>query len=381
MMEILLILLGVGAGILIGLIPGFHINNLIPFFIFLPFTNPQFFFFIIAVSVAYVFSSIFPGVLLGIPNEDTALIVLPGHRLVLEGKAYNALILSIYGCFFALLFSTFFLFFFWILMPTLYSALKFAIPFILLLIIFILIFLDRLPALIIISLSGILGILTFNLNLLLPLLTGFFGMSTLLISLFHDTKLPKQTIKFEPNISRFQILRASFISTFFGSIFNTLPAVSSSITALIGKVFGKMKSEEFLVFIGGTNITYMIFSFFAFVFIGRTRSGSAVFLSKIFNQEHVLFLAGIILVSGVVSALVCLKISVRLVEIYRKVDYRKMTVFAMFFLIIVVTVFTGFLGLLVFFTSTCIGLACNYLRVKRINCMASLIIPTIIVLM
>lgn len=378
----LILPLGILLGFLLGLIPGFHVNNLLPLIGLLPFASQDMVILIISLSVSYVFSSFFPSILLGAPTEGTALTVLPGHKLVLKGKAVNALTLSFLGGLFSLFISVFVLAFFSFFVPVLYPYLKIAIPYLLLLALFFLVVTDRvIRALVIVALSSILGILTFNFNILLPLLTGFFGLSTLLISFSEKTKLPKQEEVFSPELSKLEILRSSFLATLLASFFNTVPAISSSITAIIGRIFGRMKAEEFLVFMGGTNTTYMAFSFLAFVLLGNTRSGSAVLLSQFFNGENLLYLLGIILVSGIVASLLCIQVTKRVVKLYEKVSYRKLTLFAIIFLVSAVTFFTGFFGLAILFTSTSIGILANFLRVRRINCMAALIIPTVLVLL
>ena len=303
MFDLFFCFLGIFFGFFLGLIPGMHINNFLPFLIFLPFTSTQFFFFVISASVSFAFSSFFPSILLGVPNQDTALNVLPGHRLVLEGRAYTALVLSLLGGLFALFFSVFFLFLFLFFLPVLYPFIRLLIPFLLVIICIIILISDRKPVFIVFFLSSVLGFLTFSYDLLLPLLSGFFGLSTLLISVMRNPSIPMQVPRFNSTLSFFKIIRCSFISCFLSSIFGLIPAVSSTISACTGKIFGKLNSEEFITLLGGTNVIYMIYSFFTFFLVRITRSGSAVFLAKIMESQNILFSFGIILFSGVIAAL------------------------------------------------------------------------------
>ncbi len=376
------LLLGVFTGVILGLLPGFHINNIIPFFSAIPFASENLLVFLVSSSVAFTFSSFFPSILLGAPNDDTALSVLPGHRLVLNGKGRTALFASFYGGILSLFFSTVMLLFFATIMPQIYDFLRIAIPFLLIFIMSVLVLTDNLlPAMLVVIISGLLGYLTFNENLLLPLLTGFFGLSTLIISYNSNAKVPKQYETHKSFLSRYQALRISLLSAFLGSIFNIIPAISSSITAFVGKFFGNFKAEEYLLFMGGTNVTYMVFSFYAFMLLGNVRSGSAALFSQIYSTQSLLFVVGIALLSGILAAMTCLQITGRIIELYYKFDYRKVSLFAMVFLISVVGLFTGFRGLTVLFASTSIGLLANFLKVRRSNCMAALIVPTILVLL
>ncbi len=91
-------------GIISGLLPGIHNNNfalllvaiapslaekgIAPFYIAV---------IIISNSVAQTFHDIIPSVFLGAPDGDTALAVLPGHRLLLDGAGAEAVRLSALG--------------------------------------------------------------------------------------------------------------------------------------------------------------------------------------------------------------------------------------------------------------------------------------------
>src|SRR5438445_2608412 len=103
MFEIFLfIILGTVLGVLTGLIPGLHVNTLIPILVTLPFftNSPELFsVFLICLGVSQIFSSFIPSIFLGAPEEDTALSVLPGHRILLEGKGLEAIkLVALSGC-------------------------------------------------------------------------------------------------------------------------------------------------------------------------------------------------------------------------------------------------------------------------------------------
>ena len=380
MIEIALCFLGIGLGIALGLVPGMHVNNFLPLFFLLPFTNPQFFFFIIALSMSYVFSSFFPAILLGVPNEDTALNVLPGHRLVLEGNAYSALVISLAGGLLVILFSIPFLLFFLTSLPAIYPTIQKAVPYFLALVLVFMLLSDKKQAVIVLFLSSILGFLTFQFNLLLPLLTGFFGLSTLTLSFINKSEIAPQVLRFNSRLTLSNISLISFMSCFLSSVFGFIPAISSSIVGTIGSYIRKLDSEEFLVLLSGTNVVYMVYSFFALFLINKTRSGSAVFLSQIFESESIFFVLGIVLFSSALAFLICLGLAKPIVRFYKRVDYLKLSLASILLIVFINFVLTGLFGLLVLSASTSIGLLCNSLQVKRINCMAALIVPTIAVL-
>jgi putative membrane protein len=331
--------------------------------------------------MSYAFSSLFPAILLGVPNEETALTVLPGHRMVIEGNAYSAIIISLIGGLFVLLFSIPFLIFFLNSLPAVYPSIQKAIPYILILVLLLMILSDKKQAVIVIVLSSALGFLTFQFNLLLPLLTGFFGLSTLLFSLMNKTAVPPQILKFNSKMSLSRLSFISFVSCFFSSIFGFIPAVSSSIVGTIASYIRKFSSEEFLVLLSSTNVVYMVYSFFALFLIQKTRSGSAVFLSQIFESESIFFVLGIILVSACLSFILCIGLAKPIVRLYKTIDYRKLSIVSVFLIVLVNFLLAGLFGLAVLLASTSMGLLANSLGVKRINCMAALIVPTIVVLL
>ncbi len=381
MIDLAFCLLGIGMGLALGFLPAMHVNNFLPFFALLSLTSPQFFLFVIAMSIAYVFSSFFPSILLGVPNEDTALNVLPGHRMVLEGNAYSAIMISLSAGLFVTLLSLPFLIFFLSALTIVYGALQKIIPYILIVIVIFMFFSDKKASIIVLILSSILGFLTFDFNLLLPLLTGFFGMSTILSAYSGQSKIPPQTLKFNSRMTMYDLSIVSFMSSFLSSVFGFIPAISSAIVGTIGSYVRKLSSEEFLALLSGTNVNYMAYSFFALLLLHKTRSGSAVLLSQFLQNESIFFVLGIVLFSSALSFLVCAKLAKPIIRLYCRIDYRKACLLSITLMVLVNALLTGVLGVLILFASTSIGLLSNGLGVKRINCMAALIVPTIAVLL
>ncbi|MGM0409019.1 MAG: tripartite tricarboxylate transporter permease [Bacteroidota bacterium] len=93
---ILAILLGLMFGTITGLTPGIHLNLISVMLlsaspILLQYTNPlALAVFIITMSVTHTFLDSIPSILLGAPESDTALGVLPGHRYLLKGQGLMA---------------------------------------------------------------------------------------------------------------------------------------------------------------------------------------------------------------------------------------------------------------------------------------------------
>lgn len=108
LVEILIaIFLGIIAGIFTGLIPGIHIN-LVSILILssslflLNFFSPlSLALFIVAMAITHTFLDSIPSIFLGAPDGGMELSVLPGHKLLLEGRGYEAVFLTVVGSFFA----------------------------------------------------------------------------------------------------------------------------------------------------------------------------------------------------------------------------------------------------------------------------------------
>ncbi len=364
------IIIGLFIGFLIGLIPGLHINSVLPLLLFA--SNQNLTALIVSASISFVFSSSFSTVLFGVPSDDY-LLVLPAHKLVKQGQAIKALSISFDSMVLAAVFSFLFIFML-ILLKHFFYLFQQAIPAILLLTLFSFIAKNK-ESVIIIILSGLLGYSCFHFNLLFPLLTGFFAVPNLLRS--FDSKIKIQFFK-KASFSK-KLIRTSLLASFLSSIFSVIPTISSAIASTVAEKFGRLDDEEFISFISSTNFSYMAFSFYALSVLGVARSGSSVFLKSI--EANPLFYAGVILFSAGVSFYFCKKFSFTVIRLYQKIDSKILSSSALFFLIFLAFAFNGFVGVIVLFTSSSIGLLSLYLRVPCMSCMSSLIIPTVLTLL
>ena len=96
--------IGVFFGCMTGLIPGFHVNNvamiavsLSPLAIGLGIPLSAVAAIIVSMGTVHTFLNYIPGALLGAPDGDTALALLPGHRMLLSGKATQGVAYSARG--------------------------------------------------------------------------------------------------------------------------------------------------------------------------------------------------------------------------------------------------------------------------------------------
>jgi putative membrane protein len=102
------ILLGVVAGTITGIIPGLHANLLSAMIVsnlallVLYFDPLLLGCFLCALALTHTFVDIIPSLYLGAPDESLADGALPGHRLLMQGRGYEAVLLTTFGTFSAL---------------------------------------------------------------------------------------------------------------------------------------------------------------------------------------------------------------------------------------------------------------------------------------
>ena len=91
---ILFLILGIIAGAVAGLLPGIHINLIGAILVSISATIlssvniTSLVVFIVAMAITQSFVDFIPSILLGCPDTDTELSVLPGHELLKNGEGY-----------------------------------------------------------------------------------------------------------------------------------------------------------------------------------------------------------------------------------------------------------------------------------------------------
>ena len=404
---IIAVLIGILAGTLTGLIPGIHINLIAIILLgfsasLLNITSPlTLILFITAMAITHTFVDYIPSIFLGAPDEDSILSVLPGHELLLKGQGYFALIFTLYGSLTALLIILLFTPIFIYLLPIIYPYVTRIMWIILLLASIYLVLSEggfkkqdfaknyqkKIWALIIFILAGFLGIASLNLNIkepLLPLLTGLFGASNLIISIKQKTKIPKQRtapIK-KIRLNKKSLAKASFASIIASPFTAFLPGLGASQAALIGREVSDIKDKrEFLFLLGAINTIVMGLSFIALYSIQKTRTGAAVAISKLVPEltlNQLFYILGTIIISGAIAFFITIFISKLTAKNIHKIPYSKLSLIILTILIIITIYFTGFLGLLLFAISASLGITTMFLGIKRMHLMGALLVPTIL---
>ncbi len=410
MLDALLgVLLGILCGTLTGMVPGLHVNTLL--FLVYPLLLPRspempalLVCFIAALSVTHSFVSYVPSILLSAPQEDTALSVLPGQRLLGMGRGYEAVYLTVVGGIGAMAVLLLLLPLLVAYMGALYGALRPFIGGVLLLVLAYMVATEggvrgKLYALLVVLLSGTLGYMILHRlpaspeRLLFPALTGLFGASTMLLAMLQGgARIPEQELGAPEGLYP----RGAVAGALAGVLAGMLPGVGAAQSAyLVRCLLRQGGMREFLVAQGGVNTVAAVLSILTIYLIGRPRSGSGMAVERVLTGafgssgwwKSVAVPAGythfmLTLVAALVSAPVAGWLTLRLARacIARVSGMRVGALYSgvLLFLGLAVLAYTGALGLLVLLTATAIGMLAATAGVKRSHGMGVLILPVML---
>lgn len=390
---LILIIAGILFGIMTGLIPGIHINlisllllSISP--LLLSYINVlSLAIFIIAMSITHTFLDSIPSIFLGAPDSAQALGVLPGHRYLLKGNGLMALKLTIIGSFGALILSI-------ILFPLLiyivdfiYPLIKNYIGYILLIVVIFMIARDKFKiwALFIFLLSGTFGFLVLNINLknpLFPMLSGLFGISTLLISLLKNHKIPPQKLNQEIKLNKEKTIKALASGQFSGFLTSMFPGLGAAQAAVLSmQITPDLGDHGFMVLIGSINTANFTMSLATLYVLNKARNGSIVAISKLiesFNLNHIIIFLFTALIAGSMAVFLALKIGKIFSKLITKINYKKLVILIISFIIILTIILTGPLGFFILIISTFIGIIPALVKTTRTHGMGCLLLPVII---
>lgn len=307
----------------------------------------------------------------------------------MSGKGYEAVVLTLYGSLAGILLILIFSPLFFFFLPQIYPYAERIMPIILIVSSFFLIYFEktsRIYALIIFSLSGLLGLASMNLPIndsLLPLFTGLFGISSLITSITKKQNIPKQKIS---KLKMIRVSKKSFLKSLSASVLASplcsfLPGMGSGQAAVIGsEVMGNLNRKEFLILLGSINTIVTGLSFITLYTISKARTGVAVAVGQILNLtvNDLYIITAAILISGIISFFVTIYASRFFSKIISKVNYQILSVIIVSILVILNFFLVGFLGLLVLLVSTLLGLLCIHFGIRRTHMLGSLIIPAIV---
>src|SRR3989338_9609628 len=384
-------------GVISGITPGLHINlvalilfSISPFL--LGYTNViAVASFIIAMSITHTFSDFISATYLGAPADDTALAVLPAHRLLLEGMGHEAVKLTVIGSLLCLIITIILSPLLILIVPIVFKYLKDYIGWLLLAVVVFMILREenlnkKFWAFAVAALSGILGLVVFNVpNLkdpLLPMLSGLFGVSVLLLSLTQKVILPIQRTTEMIKLKIKDVIKALGSGVFSGSLVSIFPGLGPAQAAVVaGQIVGKIDVFSYLILVGGINTVSMVLSLITLFTIEKARNGSIIVVQQLLQNidlNTLIFFFSIALLAGGIATFLTLYVSKVFSSVMNKLNYSMLSIFIIIFIAIMVLYFSGIVGFLILIIATAIGLIPNIVDVSRSNSMACLLIPIIL---
>ncbi len=396
MIEILLgTLFGVMLGTISGIIPGVHANTLagvllsvqvalLSFFGPLVLAGAMF-----AALITHTFVDSLPSTFLGIPDAETSLAVLPAHALCLEGNGEEAVRIAALGSACAMVIAVPLSIICFFLLPALQPYFDWWIGILLIATMGYMIVTSECPgwALALFCVSGILGIFSLRYSfiswhtlagssaILMPLLTGLFGISVLLTA--SQGTLPEQHFRGIRMEDR-TIMKYSALGTVAGVAVGWLPGLSTaSANGVLASLIGYEKNRRtYILATSAANTSNAFIGLAALFALSRMRNGVMVALS-----ELPLPTMGELTVIGVLAACAAYGITVVLSRSAGRlngIDGKLLNRAVITFIVILCMILTGPFGVIILILATALGLVPNLVNVPRVFCMGAIMVPVIL---
>lgn len=385
------IIIGISFGIITGLTPGVHINLVSVLLLsmsaaLLKITSPLMIaVIIIAMGVTHTFLDTIPSVFLGAPDPDTVMAVLPGHKLLFEGKGWDAVRLTVIGSLLCLIFSIALMPILAIIFPFIYSLMKPILGWLLIAIVVIMLLKDsnRKWAIIVFIFSGILGLIVLRSDIsqpLFPLLSGMFGVSALLLSLSNSVEVPLQIAEetIDVHAKDFLAILGGALSGSFVALF---PGLGPAQAAALSTIVFKIKEYAYLILVGGINTVNFVVALVSVYTIEKARNGAIAVVMEIISEidiTRLIFFAATALITGGIATILTLKIAKLFAKIVGCIEYKWISLGIIGFITLLTFFLSGWTGLIVLIISTAVGVIPQLSGCCRSNAMGCLLLPVIV---
>ena len=394
---LLALVLGCFAGVITGLTPGIHINLVAVLVLsasafLLKFTSPIVVAcFVIAMAITHTFLDCIPSIFLGAPDADMVLAVLPGHKLLLEGKGHEAVRLTVEGSLLCLLLGIALVPILIPGFPILYHFLRDKIGYIILGIVLWLIFREknknkRFWSAFVFITAGILGVIVLGTpslkEPLLPMLSGLFGISILFMSMFEKVELPPQRITDQMHADKKESIHALAAGTLSGAVISLLPGLGPAQAAIMSTAAFKSRGIlGYLILVGGINTVNFLVSLVTMHTLLKARNGAMIAVLEIVQSvsflELLLYLTLAVVVGGIATILT-LRIARIFSRVISKVNYRMLCGGMIAFIAGLVFFFSGILGIFILILSTAIGIVPQLTGTGKNHAMGCLLLPVML---
>jgi putative membrane protein len=389
---ILAFVLGIVCGVFAGMVPGVHINLIASLvlagsaFLLEHFSGMEFAVFIVAMGITHAFVELVPSIFLGAPDDSTALVMLPGHKMLHEGLGYDAVRFAVIGALGCLL-STLALFpvLLWAF-PRLFDMLKPVLGWLLVALVVVLLAKEGRgwwKAGLVFLLTGILGwVVLRRLELsqpLLPLLSGLFGASSLALAIFQNAEIPVQVGRFA-RLEKSAAAKGIVGGLLGGTLVTLFPGLGPGHAGALATALFRSTSHSYLALTGGLHVADFLASLVTLVALDKARNGALAVMDELVHigRSDLVLLGGIALFSGVLAAGIALLSAKAFSELVERVNYPWLCAGVLVFLVVLVGLISSWKGLLVLLVSSALGLLAPALKTSRAHAMGCLLVPTIL---
>ncbi len=423
-----LVLLGFGTGAVTGLAPGLHVNNVAALvlatraswiaFVLGPWSSSDpatlgllLSCYLLATAVSHGVFDFVPSVFLGAPTEETALSILPGHRMLLAGEGPRAVALAARGSVLGTAFAAVALVpLRWLLAEPVGLAAAFR-PWTWL-------FLAGMLAAMLATefrgrrhrarrvlraawvqlLAGLLGLAVLRgvsgldpNAALFPLFSGLFGLPTLVLGLWTKPgSIPEQRTDSLPPVSLAEAGQAAR-GAVAGAAVSWLPGLSGGAAATLASLgrSRKLPPSGFMVLLGAVSSSTAVLSVTVLFMIGRARSGTAAAVQELLGSpgswpswaaipESVVWLVLASVAAAALAAPVAGFVGRSLGPWWSRADPRKLSGATLAVLGGLILLASGVVGAAVALLACLVGLIPVRAGVRRIQLMASLLVPVLV---
>jgi len=375
-------------GIFASLLPGLHPNSIGA--LLNPWLSswPDWPFMLVALLGIRIALQFLPSILVGTPAGETGLGMLPGARMMKEGRGLEALMICacavVIATLAALALSPFLL----PLFPSLFMIIKPWVGYLLVIASAVLICSEGEVkkagyALLIFALAAALGLLTLNLTLLDPLFCLFVGFFTLPM-LFSPHRLVKPRQKKTDSFPSVSLSLLPFIALglCLGGLSDLLPGLStpSQVAAIATLIVPLSAPAHYLALVASIEASHTAFAFSSAASAGVARVGVVAMaeqMTPISMQSLPVYLGTYALSVGI-GAAALLILGRWLIPRWSKLDWPALSRLIGLYLILIILLNDGLLGLIVLACATLLGLLTLRLSVRRTHVMGALIGPAIL---
>ena len=343
----------------------------------------------IAAGVVHSFLDIVPAIAIGVPDPAMAISALPGHRLVLGGRGQEALRLSALGSGGAIMAALILGAPITLLMRRIAPLLVAHIGIVLGIIAAVMIATERtlkskIGGAIGVLASGLLGVFTLDLkatgilpagDMLLPLLSGLFGIPILMLAA-QGSGLPPQegnTLATTPTRTAIWAL----VGALSGAMVAYVPGVSAAVATAMAFVAlpGYAGDRGFIVTVSGVNTANTVFALFALIALGAPRTGVLVAFERAKLPPNLPLLLLAIALAAAVAFVLVPTLGDRYLSTVGNVDNERLSIGVSLLLVILAGAFTGLLGIVVLAAAAVVGMIPIAFQTRRVHLMGVLFVP------